>query len=401
MFALTVSLAAGSALAASVPFSFELGGTSSLVLLGRMTRVSTQERLDPNRVQNTTTWWDSTTGFWVESTSVSIDGLGSSVAAATDWVLTFGSNGSAPTPPLCMVAPLNVTLADASGVNGTSQIYRYRGSFASVDDYSGVNITLANPSHPNPPAPILNSTRVWGDVTHHDTTTLTPEACRDQCIAAGLACGGMAWSNLTDPSLNGCWLVASVTQLTEQAGFWSWVGGNATSSATWAPSGGRSSNGELPLFTAVTGGQGITLSIGWSGNWVASASRLFDGSTQLSVAHPTLCAPLLPGDSLRSMRVVLVAFNASTAAAYHSGVNAHRRMMTTYKMPRKPGGGPLQGALVASWSWIGWPSPTLENQLVHVAYVKNSSSVEAYWVRRGCDGIDRFIQHALTDIRAA
>jgi hypothetical protein len=101
-----------------------------------------------------------------------------------------------------------------------------------------------------------------------------------------------------------------------------------------------------------------------------------------------LCAPLLPGDALRSMRIVEIAYDASGADGYHAGVNAHRRLVTRYKLPRAAGGPPLPGgtpigALVSSWSWIGWPLPTLENQLWHVAAVKNSTSVEAYWLDAG------------------
>lgn len=76
-------------------------------------------------------------------------------------------------------------------------------------------------------------------------------------------------------------------------------------------------------------------------------------------------------------------FDATTPAAYHVGVNVHRRVMVDYKLPRDPVTGNLLGALVASWSWIGWPAPTLENQLWHVSAVKNSSSVEAYWLDAG------------------
>ena len=77
-----------------------------------------------------------------------------------------------------------------------------------------------------------------------------------------------------------------------------------------------------------------------------------------------------------------VIFNSSSPSSYHVGINAHRRIMVDYKLPRSPAK-ELLGALVASWSWIGWPAPTLVNQLWHVSAVKNSSSVEAYWLDAG------------------
>jgi alpha-galactosidase len=85
------------------------------------------------------------------------------------------------------------------------------------------------------------------------------------------------------------------------------------------------------------------------------------------------------------MRVVDIAFDANTPESFHAGVNAHRRLVTRYKLPRaSKGSGEPMGALVASWSWIGWSDgPSLADQLWHVWAVKNSSSVEAYWLDAG------------------
>ena len=134
-------------------------------------------------------------------------------------------------------------------------------------------------------------------------------------------------------------------------------------------------------------------SIGWSGNWAASVARAADGTTSISVAHPTLCAPLQPGEALRSMRIADIAFDAGGPDSYHAGINAHRQLVTRYKLPRAPGGAPLPGgrplgALVSSWSWVGWPAPTLENQMWHVEAVKNSTSVEAYWLDAVSGGLE-------------
>ena len=256
----------------------------------------------------TRVWWDSETGFWINSTSISYPDATASglILEASEWLLSFGSNGTLATPPLCSFSPLNVSWPDASGLNATTTVFRNAGSFASQNDYAGLNVTLHSPGVNPPIPPLLNNTRVWGDVYHHDTTTPAADACRNACLADGPSCGGMAFSQLPDPSLNGCWLVTSVTQLTDQVGFTSWVSQNASSSTTWAPSGGRSSNGELPLFTVASGGVGRTISVGWSGNWEATVSRESDGTTLVSVAHPVLCATVAPGDAFRSMRILQV-----------------------------------------------------------------------------------------------
>lgn len=297
-------------------FSFTLGALLSEDLLPRCQFSSTVVQLDRGRTQNESSWWDPETGFYI--TSVATSYPSGTYASAIEYVITLGANGSTATPALCNLSPLNVTTGGVvNASNGTTDIYRNRGSFANVDDFAGVNVSLATPGNtpPLPPTPpILNDTRVWGNVFHHDTTTGSPQACRDQCMAVpNAACGGMAFSELSDPSLNGCWLVTSVTQLTQQAGFSSWVAStNGTaSSTTWAPTGGRSSDGELPFFTVVAGGVGRTFSVGWSGNWLATVTRGSDGSTTTTVTHPVLCAPLEPGDTLRSMRIIQVQYAAA------------------------------------------------------------------------------------------
>lgn len=391
----------------TLPFSFELGGIPSSSLLPTWASTSMVTVIDPQRTENRTVYFDATTGFAVTHTLLSYQGLSPAVWVASEWVLEFSTNGSAPTPLLCNVSPLNVTLVDpVGGSQGTTELRRYRGSFASPLDYSGVNQTLASnatlpptpspsPSPvPSPPPPLLPGIRVWGDVTS-TTRASTPEACRDDCLAAGpTKCNSMAWANITG-SYVGCWLCL-FDHTEEYPGFVSWIAPPSpppppplpTRTASWKPSTGRSSDGELPYFGAfVPGtGEGRQFSIGWSGNWVAGAARdAVGGGTQITVTHPTLCSSLLPGEPpLRSMRVVDIAYNASTPQSYHAGVNAHRRLMTRYKVPRTPGGGEPQGALVASWSWAGWDDgPSLEGQLFHVAAVKNSSSVEAYWLDAG------------------
>jgi alpha-galactosidase len=89
------------------------------------------------------------------------------------------------------------------------------------------------------------------------------------------------------------------------------------------------------------------------------------------------------------MRIAAVAFDARTPDGandnYHVGVNVHRRLVVKYKVPRDVDGA-LLGALVSSWSWIGWPqwpALTLEIQLWHAHAVKNSSAIEAYWLDAG------------------
>jgi alpha-galactosidase len=170
--------------------------------------------------------------------------------------------------------------------------------------------------------------------------------------------------------------------------------GSAETNYTWFfPNGGRSSDGVLPFFTAFNSGLGFTISIGWSGSW-AAALRRGDANgqgddTHIWVRHdtmngdcPGICTPLLPGEAFSTMRILLVAFPAATADSYHLGVNAHRRLLVRYKVPRS-GNSALVGAVSSALSWLSLPNCpnlTFASQLGFVQAIKDSAAVEAYWL---------------------
>jgi alpha-galactosidase len=162
------------------------------------------------------------------------------------------------------------------------------------------------------------------------------------------------------------------------------------------PVGGRSSDSALPFFTVFnTGGAGHTLSLGWSGSWTAAVRRGDGGGgggngTHVWVRHDTLdgacpgiCTPLLPSESpLSTMRVLMVSFPAGTPQSYHLGVNAHRRLLVRYKVPRGAGGQVL-GAVSSALGWFSQPNCpnlTTASQLGLVQAIKASAAVEAYWL---------------------
>jgi acyl-CoA synthetase (AMP-forming)/AMP-acid ligase II len=102
------------------------------------------------------------------------------------------------------------------------------------------------------------------------------------------------------------------------------------------------------MHKEITGGIQI-LQIGiidTTGSWTAAIrrgdSQGTGNATQIWIRHdtqnggcPGVCTPLLPGESVRTMRVLMVAFPASTPDSYHLGVNAHRRLLARYKVPRE------------------------------------------------------------------
>jgi alpha-galactosidase len=379
-----------------LPISLTLGGVQLSDVLPRMGAVSTLIQLDAQRLLNNTLYYDATTGLLLNTTCTAYSGIASDERVqAEEWIVAMGNNASVPTPPVCDLSPLNITLPDGAGANGSSSVHRFLGSSAAGTDYSGVNVSLVSASA-GPPPPLLPGVRLWGPTAMRNVSTPSASACRDQCIALGaLACAGAVWTaNVSDV---GCWLLPEVDYSTNESTFVSWIA--PLQRTAFSPTGGRSSNGELPFFVTTVdgpGGNGLVVSIGWSGSWQAQVSREGDqGDTRISVSHGSadfpagFCGGILPGELFRSMRILLVSFPADGPDGYHAGINAHRRLLVAYKLPRTTdahGQVQLQGALVSSWSWINWPqwpSLTLEQQLWHVAAVKNSSAVEAYWLDAG------------------
>ncbi len=71
-------------------------------------------------------------------------------------------------------------------------------------------------------------------------------------------------------------------------------------------SGGRSSNGVLPFFNARTGGRGLIEAVGWTGNWAAQFDRALDGQLSLAAGMRKTHLKLLPGESIRTPRILLL-----------------------------------------------------------------------------------------------
>ena len=70
--------------------------------------------------------------------------------------------------------------------------------------------------------------------------------------------------------------------------------------------GGRSSNGILPFFNVEMGARGLIEAIGWTGNWAAQFERMRDGRLALATGMQRTHLKLLPGESVRTPRILLM-----------------------------------------------------------------------------------------------
>ena len=159
-----------------------------------------------------------------------------------------------------------------------------------------------------------------------------------------------------------------------------------------SPEEGMSSDGVMPWFALELGGDGLSggtvLSLGWTGNWRLHLTRSAQG-VRVRASVGDLCAAIQPGETFRVLRVLLVPVLPGTQSTSDSplrtAINVHRRVLVDYKVPRKPSDhASFQGALTASWTWGGWPTPDLNEtgQHQHIAWI-DAIGAEAWWLDAG------------------
>lgn len=270
------------------------------------------------------------------------------ISEAREWVLSFRNTGSAPSPPLCNVTALDTTL-NRLGISPF--VHRFVGSHASAMDYFPLVYPVPAAGSASIPVPGLphqqkrlvhgqNSTnnmeinqRLW---CHQDcskgmrhSTFYSPTASSCQIACAGNAtCMGATWVHASKE----CYMLASLDSTDSETGYSSWSrvpvvdkphdAYTPTVGPTFAPQGGRSSDGVLPYFAVYGADSGWVYSVGWSGGWEAAVHHnnttsqhvgTDDTVVNVQIRHITgsgsLCTSLTPGEAIRGMRIVSVPFS--------------------------------------------------------------------------------------------
>lgn len=149
----------------------------------------------------------------------------------------------------------------------------------------------------------------------------------------------------------------------------------------FAPVGGRSSNGVWPYFNLALGSSGVIVGIGWPGQWSAEFSRASSGAIRLRAGQELLRARLLPGEEIRSPRVVLLFWEGDR----WRGQNLWRRWMMAHNMPR-PGGKLPPPMFLASSSRVyeEMIHANEENQKMHIdRYLEEGLRIDYWWMDAG------------------
>ena len=109
----------------------------------------------------------------------------------------------------------------------------------------------------------------------------------------------------------------------------------------FAPIGGRSSMGASPFFNLQWANAGVITAIGWTGQWTASVENR-NGALRLQVGMRNLRLKLLPGETIRSPRVLQLYWSGSDE---YRACNLFRRTMLAHIVP-KINGAPVTPPIV-------------------------------------------------------
>lgn len=152
----------------------------------------------------------------------------------------------------------------------------------------------------------------------------------------------------------------------------------------FAPSGGRSSSGACPLFNVRWNGGGVISAVGWSGQWAATVGRESDGTVRLSAGMQTMRLRLLPGETIRSPRIMQLYWRGDDPwRAY----NQFRRVMLAHVVP-KIGAKPVTPPIAhLSTAFYEMNASTEANVLSHLESTRGLGFevfwLDAYWTRDG------------------
>ncbi|MEN6370593.1 MAG: NPCBM/NEW2 domain-containing protein [Armatimonadota bacterium] len=252
-----------------MPFSFVYGGKSSREFLSSWKSETEKESLPGNVTQYTRKFTDPATGLQVK-----LVGQLYSECHAVAWTLYFKNTGMEETPVIENVRALDVTLKPANR------------KMKSEQDLTGAMFTDSGPVNPD--------------------DMFLPELHR---MHGSKGCINFTWDDFQP-----------VNDRLKP--------GN---SIKFGQTGLNSSFEVSPFFDVAWNGGGAVYGIGWTGKWDAAADTLEDGSVRLTAGMTDLHTILLPGEEIRSPRIMQVLWSGDDISR---GYNYFRRAMTNHVIPR-------------------------------------------------------------------
>jgi len=150
--------------------------------------------------------------------------------------------------------------------------------------------------------------------------------------------------------------------------------------AAFAPNGGRPCDGAFPYYRLRFAEGGLSIAIGWPGQWAARFRGRAEG-VQVEVGQEKTHLRLLPGERIRTPRVTILSWAGDDDRA----VNLWRRWYLAHVLPR-PDGRPMQPHLACCGTDEGeeFTAATEANQLKYMArFRERGIDFDVWWIDAG------------------
>ncbi len=149
---------------------------------------------------------------------------------------------------------------------------------------------------------------------------------------------------------------------------------------TFAPNGGRPSDGAFPYYRLQFAGSGVTLAIGWPAQWCATFTGVA-GGVSVRAGQQQTHLRLLPGEHIRTPRITVLCWQGDATR----GINLWRRWYLAHILPR-PDGQPLAPLLAVAGTDEGeeFTAATEENQLRYQdKFIGEGFDFDVWWIDAG------------------
>jgi alpha-galactosidase len=142
--------------------------------------------------------------------------------------------------------------------------------------------------------------------------------------------------------------------------------------------GGLSSRPHLPFFSAEGDGRGVTMGIGWSGQWAARFQRTDADGLRLTAGMERTHLKLHPGEEIRTPLVMLLFWKGK----FINGQNLFRRLVLKHYTPQKD-----DGPVTAPLSFANWGDEPASQHLAKIEWsTKHGLPFDVYWIDAGWYG---------------
>ena len=148
----------------------------------------------------------------------------------------------------------------------------------------------------------------------------------------------------------------------------------------FAPNGGRPCDGAFPYFRVMFRNCGLTLAVGWPGQWMAEFVGQ-DKGVRVRAGQEETAIRLMPGESIRTPRMTALSWTGDESRA----VNVWRRWYIAHVLPR-PNGQPMRPLVAYSGPDEGeeFTAATEENQ---IRYIRKAARLgipfDVWWIDAG------------------